>query len=86
MFIKPNPNKKVGDKALKVFDLVHQDFLPEEGRNVPDTPYWVRRLQEGDVVRCEAPDEVPQKKAATSAPQKKAAKKAKTKTTVENKE
>lgn len=29
----------------------HNRFLPAEGRDVPDTEYWRRRLADGDVVR-----------------------------------
>lgn len=54
MRVKPNPNKKVGDKALKVFDPVHCDYLPEEGREVPNNAYWMRRLQVQDVVEATA--------------------------------
>lgn len=54
MRVKPNQNKKVGDKALKVFDPVHCDYLPEEGREVPNNAYWMRRLQVQDVVEATA--------------------------------
>ena len=54
MRVKPNPNKKVGDKALQVFDPVHCDYLPEEGREVPNNAYWMRRLQVQDVVEATA--------------------------------
>ena len=50
MRVKPNPNKKVGEEKVKVFDPVRREFLPETGRDVPRTAYWLRRLQEGDVV------------------------------------
>lgn len=50
MRVKPNPNKKVGDEKLQVFDPVRREFLPETGRDVPRTAYWLRRLQTGDVI------------------------------------
>ena len=53
MFVKPNPNKKVGSQKLKVFDPVRREFLPDTGRDVPKTSYWQRRLSVGDVVLAE---------------------------------
>ena len=53
MFVKPNPNKKVGGQKLKVFDPARREFLPDAGRDVPKTPYWQRRLNVGDVVPAE---------------------------------
>lgn len=32
----------------------HERWLPQSGRDVPDTQYWRRRLADGDVV-AEAP-------------------------------
>ncbi len=43
MHIKPAPGLRVRDPDLR-------DFLPDEGRVVPDTAYWRRRLRDGDVV------------------------------------
>ena len=63
MFVKPNPNKKVGGQKLKVFDPARREFLPDAGRDVPKTPYWQRRLNVGDVVPAE-PAKAPAKKAA----------------------
>lgn len=53
MRVKPNPNKKVGKEKIKVFDPVRREFLPENGRDVPKTAYWIRRLQVGDVVSAD---------------------------------
>lgn len=33
--------------------------LPDEGAEVPDTSYWYRRLQDGDVVRVVDPVSAP---------------------------
>jgi hypothetical protein len=33
----------------------HDRWLPAEGRDVPDTEYWRRRLADGDVVRSSKP-------------------------------
>lgn len=76
MFVKPNPNKKVGDQKLKVFDPVRREFLPDAGRDVPKTPYWQRRLSVGDVVLADvakAPVKTsnPEKTANSPAPAKK---------------
>jgi len=30
-------------------------YLPEEGANVPMSPFWTRRLKDGDVVKATAP-------------------------------
>ncbi|MBQ8661182.1 MAG: DUF2635 domain-containing protein [Alphaproteobacteria bacterium] len=78
MFVKPNPNKKVGGQKLKVFDPARREFLPDAGRDVPKTPYWQRRLNVGDVVPAEpakAPAKTakPEKPANSPAPAKKAA-------------
>ena len=35
--------------GFKVFDPQLKDYLPAEGRTVPPTPFWHRRLQDGDV-------------------------------------
>ncbi len=43
MYLRPAPGRVVRDPDLK-------DFLPEAGREVPDTSYWHRRLRDGDVV------------------------------------
>lgn len=42
MFIKPAPGLKIPDPDLN-------DFLPELGREVPDGPYWRRRINDQDV-------------------------------------
>ncbi|MGI4849559.1 MAG: DUF2635 domain-containing protein [Janthinobacterium lividum] len=46
MFVKPSPGIRMPDPDM-------QDFLPEGGREVPDTAYWLRRELDGDVVRVE---------------------------------
>lgn len=47
MYLRPRPGLKIRDPDLK-------DFLPEGGREVPDTPYWQRLLHVyGDVERVE---------------------------------
>lgn len=47
MYVKPAPGLVIRDPDLK-------DLLPEEGREVPETDYWHRRVRDGDVVQ-EAP-------------------------------
>lgn len=43
MYVKPAPGLLVRD-----CDLLDQ--LPPEGRDVPDSEYWRRRLADGDVI------------------------------------
>lgn len=43
MYVKAAPGLVIRDADLK-------DLLPPEGRDVPDTDYWQRRLRDGDVV------------------------------------
>ena len=55
MFVKPNPDRTVNGKPLAVFDPVRADNLPADGRDVPPTPYWMRRLAVRDVVAAAKP-------------------------------
>lgn len=48
MYVKAAPGLKVRDADLK-------DLLPDDGRDVPATDYWQRRLRDGDVVPCDPP-------------------------------
>jgi hypothetical protein len=48
MFAKPAPGRTVRDPELL-------DILPEAGREVPDTAFWVRRLRDGDITSGAAP-------------------------------
>ena len=34
---------------LKIPDPVLHDFVPQEGREVTPSPYWSRRLRDGEV-------------------------------------
>jgi hypothetical protein len=52
MYVKAAPGMKIRDADLK-------DLLPDEGRDVPDTDYWQRRLRDGDVVLAEPPAAAP---------------------------
>lgn len=42
MFVIPKPGVRVRDPETRA-------HLPAEGREVPDTPYWLRRVKDGDV-------------------------------------
>lgn len=53
VFLKPNPDQKIDDKPVKVYDPAHHDFLPESGRYVILNPYWVNRLRYNEVLRTE---------------------------------
>lgn len=44
----------VPKQDLKVRDPERGGHLPPEVRRVPDTPYWRRRLRDGDVVAVES--------------------------------
>lgn len=61
--VKPAPfidaeGRENGTQLVR--DLEAGDFLPDEGRMVPETPYWARRIRDGSVVVTEsAGDEEP---------------------------
>jgi hypothetical protein len=48
MYIKPAP-------GIVIPDPDRHDMLPAEGRDVPVSDFWMRRLRDGDVVTAEAP-------------------------------
>jgi hypothetical protein len=48
MYVKPAPGFSIPDPDLK-------DRLPAEGREVPDTDFWQRRLRDGDVFLAAPP-------------------------------
>lgn len=53
MFVQPKPGLNIRDPDLG-------DFLPAEGREVPDTPYWQRLLHiYCDVVLADPPAATP---------------------------
>jgi Protein of unknown function (DUF2635) len=35
---------------LRVRDPELRDLIPDEGREVNESPYWTRRLRDGDVI------------------------------------
>jgi len=43
MFVKNAEGKRIPDPD-------RGGYLPDEGREVPETLYWIRRVNEGDVV------------------------------------
>ena len=43
MYIRTAPGIKIRDPDLL-------DFIPDEGREVPDSDFWQRRLRDGDVI------------------------------------
>lgn len=49
MFVKPK-------SGYKILDPIVGDRLPDEGREVPDDPYWQRRIHDGDVEVSKAPE------------------------------
>jgi hypothetical protein len=44
VFVKPA-------KGLRVRDPISKLHLPEEGKEVPESTFWIRRLKSGDVVQ-----------------------------------
>lgn len=53
MYVTPAPGMKIPDPDL-------QDFLPDTGREVPDAPYWQRRILDRDVsVKAAAAEKPP---------------------------
>lgn len=58
MFLKPASGRQVPDPD-------RGGFLPPEGRNVVPHQYWLRRLQDGDVVESSPPQPKAPHKAQT---------------------
>ncbi|MBO9647361.1 MAG: DUF2635 domain-containing protein [Variovorax sp.] len=50
MYLKAAPGRVIRDP-------VFLDLLPPEGRDVPDSPYWQKRREDGDVVFATPPEE-----------------------------
>ena len=63
MYVKPRDGIEIRDPDLL-------DLLPREGRQVPDSDYWVRRVIDGDAIECSPPTvtTVPAAQSAASAP------------------
>jgi len=56
MFVRPAPDPGDPGKRLRVRDPDLKDFLPDEGREVPETPHWHRLLHVyRDVERVDPP-------------------------------
>lgn len=51
VFLKPNPKHLVEGKPVKVYDPLHRDFMPADGRAVLLNPYWIHRMRNGEVLR-----------------------------------
>ncbi len=60
MKIKPSPGLMIRDPDL-------HDYLPPDGRDVPDSDYWHRRLRDGDVIPVKAEDATPEPAQQTKA-------------------
>ena len=52
--------------GLVIRDPDLMDLIPAEGREVPASPYWVRRLNDGDVVLTSPPEPPPAPDDATT--------------------
>jgi len=55
MYVKPGPHPHDSGKTLKVRIPNTHELLPDEGREVPENQFWMRRLLHGDVVPAEPP-------------------------------
>ena len=55
-FLRPNPDRIVDGKPIRVRDDASGEFIPEAGKHVRLTFYWLRRLRHGDVVEGPAPE------------------------------
>jgi len=65
MFIKPaSADVRVPDPSQRGTPGY---WLPAEGREVEFSPYWARRLRDGDVVEAPAPAAAPEPAAAPAA-------------------
>lgn len=53
MYVIPAANPLAGEPGqparLKIRDPDRKDFLPDDGREVPSSEYWTRRLRDKDV-------------------------------------
>lgn len=58
MYVK-SASRLINGDPLVVRDPDMKDLLPPEGRDVPDTDYWQRRLRDGDVVFAQPPAPAP---------------------------
>lgn len=47
--------------GVRLRDPVKGDFVPETGREVPRTDYWLRRLRDGDAVEVKTGAKAPKK-------------------------
>lgn len=60
MFIKPAPDpERPGSHLVVRFPAPSYAILPPEGRDVPETQFWLRRLLHGDVVLVNVPTATP---------------------------
>ena len=55
LIVKPAPGKE----KLGLRDPVNKARLPAGGARVPDTKFWRRRLERGDVVEIDESDDIP---------------------------
>jgi hypothetical protein len=55
---------KPAREGLRIIDPVRRSALPPEGAEVAMSPYWHRRILDGDVIEC-APVSAPAKASPT---------------------
>lgn len=58
MYIRPAMVRTQDGLVLaNVYDPDRRDRIPPEGRDVPESGYWLRRLMDGGVIRAIPPKE-----------------------------
>lgn len=55
MFVKPAPHPEVPEAQRKVRIPHTHALLSNDGEEVPESAFWLRRLKHGDVVRATPP-------------------------------
>jgi hypothetical protein len=55
MFVKPGPNPRKPGSLLKVRIPHTKALLSEEGAEVPENQFWLRRVRDSDVLRVQPP-------------------------------
>lgn len=60
MFVKPKPG---GPKVRR--PVAPYTHVPDEGMEVPEESYWIRRVQDGDLERMDTPAQAPSEEEIT---------------------
>lgn len=57
IIVKPNPEKKVDEKSIRVLNPITRKFISENGEKVLQTSYWVRLLSNKSVLKIDKIEE-----------------------------